>query len=103
LDHDEGQVKLLQTGIPKFVEQVSEITFNGLDALRRGKDVLYVTNVGYFKLTEHGLQLMGRFPGIDIKRDILANCDAHIYFPKGENIPVIDPAIELTFNHLATM
>jgi propionate CoA-transferase len=97
--HEEGKVKLLRTGIPKFVEQVSEITFNGPEALRQGKNVLYVTNVGYFKLTEHGLQLMARFPGIDIKKDILANCDAQIYFPAGENVPVIDPTIELVFDH----
>ncbi|WP_020568677.1 malonate decarboxylase subunit alpha [Neolewinella persica] len=96
--HEEGKVKLLRKGIPKFVEQVSEISFNGQEALRQGKTVLYVTNVGYFKLTKHGLQLIARFPGIDIEKDILANCEACIYIPQDESVPIIDSALEFSFN-----
>ncbi len=95
--HSAGKVKLLRKGIPKFVRQVSEVTFNGQEALRRGKTVYYVTNVGYFKLTHNGLQLMARFPGIDLAKDILANCAADIYLPTGEEVPVVDLSGELVF------
>jgi len=42
---------------------------------------------------------MARFPGIDIEKDILANCEAHIYFPPDEKVPVIDPALAFSFDH----
>ena len=87
--HEDGKVQLLQKGIPKFVKQVREVTFNGKEALRMGKNVYYVTNVGYFKLTGQGLELKGRFPGIDVEEDILANCGARIYLPPGKKVPVI--------------
>jgi propionate CoA-transferase len=87
------KVSMQKVGTPKFVERVREVTFNGQMALARGKQVYYVTDVGYFKLTDNGLQLMARYPGIRIKEDILAHSGAQIYIPPGEAVPVIDPAI----------
>jgi acyl CoA:acetate/3-ketoacid CoA transferase len=40
---------------------------------------------------------MARFPGIDIQKDILANCEADIYFPKGRKVPQIDASMNLAF------
>lgn len=89
-DRKDGKVKLLHKGIPKFVKQVREVTFNGKEALRQGKNVYYVTNIGYFKLTSQGLELKGIFPGIDVGEDILANCEAGIYLPQGKEVPIIN-------------
>ncbi len=87
------RVRLQKPGIPKFVPQVDEVTFNGQVALQNGKKVFYVTTVGFFQLTPHGLQLMARFPGIDIERDILQQTKARIYLPPGETVPVVHPKI----------
>ncbi|PHN06106.1 malonate decarboxylase subunit alpha [Flavilitoribacter nigricans] len=89
----DGQVVMTGKGKPKFVDHVREVTFNGQRALAMGKEVYYVTDVGYFKLTDHGLQLVACFPGIRIQEDILDVSRARIYIPPGRKIPVIDPKI----------
>lgn len=91
-----GNVSLKKAGKPKFVRQVREVTFNGREALKREKRVWYVTNVGYFQLTERGLELRGIFPGIDLDNDILANSEAVIYPPSDEPIPVVNLPARLT-------
>lgn len=87
------QVKIVRAGQPKLVRKVREITFNGKEALKQGKRVFYVTDVGYFELTPDGLQLMARFPGIQIEKDILAHVEAGIIVPPDEDVPVIIPSI----------
>lgn len=70
-----GKLQITKPGICKFVKKVDHITFNAKEALRMGKTVYYVTNVGVFVLTEEGLELQKVTPGIDIERDI------HSVFP----------------------
>lgn len=65
-----GRLHIERPGIPKFVEQVDEITFNGAEALKRGKRVFYITNIGAFQLTETGLKLIAVMPGVEVERDI---------------------------------
>lgn len=76
-----GSLHIEKVGVPKFVEQVDEITFNGRHALKQGKRVFYVSNVGVFKLAEAGLQLVKVAPGIDIQEDILDKTNAKIILP----------------------
>lgn len=59
----------------KLINQVPEITFNGIDAVRRGQDVMFVTERAVFRLTPEGIELAEIAPGIDIERDILAHMD----------------------------
>lgn len=59
--------------VPKFIEQVEQITFNGAYAASQGQEVLYVTERCVFRLTSEGLELAEVAPGIDIEKDILAN------------------------------
>ena len=73
-----GKLSIIQSGIPKFVDRVDEITFNGREALAQGKKVYYVTNVGVFKLTQQGLTLIRVTPGMDVQRDILGQSRAKI-------------------------
>lgn len=42
----------------------------------------YVTTVGIFRLTEKGVELYRVMPGIDIKRDIIANSTARLIVPE---------------------
>ena len=67
---EDGKVKVLKAGQPKFIEKVSEITFNGQEALKAGKEVFYITHIGAFALTEKGMELRWVMPGVDIEKDI---------------------------------
>lgn len=74
----DGKLTLVKKGIPKFVDELYEITFNAQDALKKGKTVYYVTTVGIFRLTENGPELIQVMPGIDVQRDILDASTASI-------------------------
>jgi propionate CoA-transferase len=78
---EDGTVRLVTRGAPKFVERVREITFNGPRALAAGKRVFYATPVGLFQLTERGMELLRIMPGIDVRRDILEVASMRIVLP----------------------
>lgn len=80
-------------GIPKFVNQVDQVTFNGAEGLKSGKKIFYITNVGVFTLTEKGLMLIMVMPGIDIEKDIINACEAKIILPHDNQVPVVDASI----------
>ena len=80
-------LRLLQPGLPKFVRKVRTVTFSARAALEDGKKVFYVTNVGVFRLTQHGLLLTEVMPGIDIGRDILDVSEARILLPGNGEVP----------------
>lgn len=88
---EDGRLRVLTPGIPKFVEQVDEVTFSARAALAAGKRVFYVTPVGAFRLTEQGLELFQVAPGIDIDRDIRNCSQAPLILP--ETVPMLDRAI----------
>jgi propionate CoA-transferase len=87
-----GRLSILKPGIPKFVEHVDEITFNGAEAVKKGQHVWYVTNVGVFRLTARGLELDRVVPGVDIRRDIVDGSPARIVVPEGD-VPVVDASV----------
>ena len=87
------KLKLVQPGKPKFVEKVDEITFNGKRALATGKNIYYVTNVGVFKLTARGMELIRIAPGIDLKKDILDASPMRIVLPESGPPALVDPHI----------
>ncbi|MCL2109549.1 MAG: propionate CoA-transferase [Oscillospiraceae bacterium] len=71
-----GNVSILQEGtLPKFKRDISAISFSGRNAVKRGQQVLYVTERCVFELTEKGLALKEVYPGIDAERDILGMLD----------------------------
>ena len=51
--------------IPKFKKEISAVSFSGMNALKRGQRVLYVTERCVFELTQKGLALKEVYPGID--------------------------------------
>jgi propionate CoA-transferase len=73
---ENGSLRIVKEGrAKKFIGQVEQITFNGIDAARRGQQVLFVTERAVFHLTPDGLELTEVAPGIDIERDVLAHMD----------------------------
>ena len=86
-------LQVVKKGRNKFVKQVDEITFNGVEGLKAGKKIFYITNVGVFRLTEKGLMLIMVMPGLDIEKDIINGCEATIILPPGNKVPVVDASI----------
>lgn len=80
-------------GTAKLVDTVAEVTFNGREALRAGKQVWYVTTVGAFRLTDGGLVLEIIMPGLDVERDIRPHCGLRFALPDGG--PATAPAAVL--------
>jgi propionate CoA-transferase len=84
---------LTKKGKPKFIKMVDEITFNGAEALKSGKKIFYITNVGVFTLTEKGLMLIMVMPGIDIEKDIVNTSETTIILPDDKTVTVVDNSI----------
>ena len=71
-DIGSGRLGIQQHGeVVKLVDQVEQITFSGIEALRRGQEVVYVTERAVFQLSESGLVLTEVAPGIDVTRDVV--------------------------------
>jgi propionate CoA-transferase len=92
---DGERLRVDRPGKPKVIDQVDEVTFNGRVALARGKKVFYVTDLAVLELTDIGLTLRAVMPGIDIQRDLLANCQARIVVPH-DSAPQTVPASIVT-------
>ncbi|MFH2064239.1 MAG: hypothetical protein ABIK15_03440 [Pseudomonadota bacterium] len=89
----EGRLRITKPGTHKFMDRVSEITMSGEQARKKGKIVLYVTNVGVFRLTEKGMMLIEVMPGVDVEKDILQDCPMRILLPDSGPVPVTPDAI----------
>ncbi len=76
-----NKVNILKPGNIKFVDKVLEITFNGQEGLRKGKNIFYITHIGAFELTARGMELIYIMPGVNLQRDILEPCSMNIVMP----------------------
>ncbi len=90
---ENGGLRIVKPGKPKFVEQVDEITFSGKEAVKLGKRVFYVTNVGVFRLTERGMELIQVMPGIDVQKDIVEATPMRVVLPEDGHVPVVPSSI----------
>ncbi len=69
-----GKFAILHDGkAMKFVDAVEHRSFSGIEASKRGKTVLYITERCVFRLCPEGLELIEIAPGIDLEKDILAH------------------------------
>lgn len=74
-----GKLTIRQDGkYRKLVKKVEQITLNGQEALKKGQDVMYITERAVFKLTPDGLELLEYAPGVDIQKNILDLIPFHI-------------------------
>ena len=89
----DGKVRILKPGKAKFVEQVDEVTFNGARAVDAKQNTLFATNVGAFRLTQRGMELIRVMPGIDVHKDIIDVCQTRIILPESGEIPVVDASV----------
>jgi len=87
------ELRLDRPGKPKLVERVDEVTFNGSVGLASGKKVFYVTDLALLELTGDGLTLRAVMPGIDIERDLLANCRARVHVPDDPGPETVPAAV----------
>jgi len=70
---EDGRLRINSEGrVPKFVEQVEQVSFSAQRSRRIGQDVLYVTERAVFRLLEDGLELIEIAPGIDLEEQVLA-------------------------------
>ena len=73
---DGGKLRILQEGkVRKFVAEVEHLTFSGPEAVRRGLEVIYITERCVFRLCPEGLELTEIAPGADLRKDILDQMD----------------------------
>jgi propionate CoA-transferase len=89
------ELRVVKPGTPKLVDAVDEVTFNGRVGLASGKKIFYVTDLAVLELTDQGLTLRSVMPGIDVERDLLANCRARIHVPS-EPAPATVPSAVVT-------
>ncbi len=82
----DGKLTIVQEGRQhKFINKVTEITFSGVIAGKKGKDVLYVTERAVFTLKEDGVHLVEIAPGIDLQTQILDQMDFEPIIDRDEN------------------
>jgi propionate CoA-transferase len=67
-----GKLRIGKHGeVTKLVNKVEQITWSGPEGIKRGQQVVYVTERAVFRLMPNGLALSEVAPGIDVKRDVL--------------------------------
>jgi acyl CoA:acetate/3-ketoacid CoA transferase len=72
IDIVNNKLLISEDGHPKFVESVFKIIFSGPQALKYEKEILYITERAFFRLTKEGLVLEEVASGIDIEKNIIA-------------------------------
>ncbi len=87
----DGLVIRAQGSKRKFLKKVEAVTFSGPEAVRKGQQVLYITERAVFRLTADGLVLSEIAPGADLRRDILDQMDFTPVVP--ESVPLMDPRL----------
>ena len=69
---EDGQLRIVTEGrVPKFVEQVEQVSFSARHSRRIGQDVLYITERAVFRPLGKTLELVELAPGIDLETQVL--------------------------------
>ncbi len=90
LEFGNGKLTITRHGeVTKLVANVEQITYSGREALKRGQEVIYVTERAVFRLTAQGLTLTEVAPGIDMRKDVIERMQFKPHIPR-------DPAVMKT-------
>lgn len=74
VDLNGGNLTIKSEGsLPKFVEEVDEVSFSGAMANRRGQNVRYITERAVFELGEGEVILIEVAEGLDPEQDVIAH------------------------------
>ncbi len=83
----DGALEIVNHGdIVKLVQDVEQITYSGMEALKRGQEVVYVTERAVFCLSDSGLVLTEVAPGVNVRTDIV---ERMTFAPKIPTEPII--------------
>jgi len=75
----DGQVHIVNEGkYKKFIQSIDHMTLNATEALKKGQEILYITERCVLRLESQGLVLIEYAPGVDIEKDIISNVDCQI-------------------------
>lgn len=87
LNIGDGKLGITRHGdVVKLVNEVEQITYSGQEAIRRGQEVIYVTERAVFRLTERGLTLSEIAPGIDMRADVLDRMQFAPHIPRAPTL-----------------
>jgi len=88
VDFSGGKVTVIKEGSEKkLVSKVSQVSFNGEIARKKGQKVYFVTERAVFELRAEGPVLTEIAPGVDLERDVLAQMDF---------VPIVAPNLRIT-------
>ena len=68
-----------ESKLPKFVDQVDQISFSGPRSQRVGQEITYVTERCVITLREGRLIITEIAPGVDLKKDVLDQMEAKVF------------------------
>ncbi len=72
----DGKLNIIKEGkVKKFINELDQITFNGIYESSKGKEALIVTERAVFSAKKEGLTLIEIAPGVELEKDILAHMD----------------------------
>lgn len=72
--------------VVKLVGDVEQITYSGEEAMKRGQQVVYVTERAVFELSEQGVVLTEVAPGVDVERDVIARMQFKPHIPTAPKV-----------------
>jgi propionate CoA-transferase len=88
----DGRLEIRSEGaVPKFVDEVREVTFSGRRAREDGQEVRFITERAVFALREEGVTLIEIAEGIDLQRDVLDRMAFRPIVP--DVVGTIDPRV----------
>ena len=88
---DNGLVIHTQGPQKGFLAEAESITFSGREAVRKGQEVLCITERAVFRLEKEGITLVEIAHGVDLQRDILDQMEFQPVIP--EYIRYMDPRL----------
>jgi propionate CoA-transferase len=89
---EDGRLVIRHEGaLPKFVEEVREVSFSGDMARRNGQEVRFVTERAVFALRAEGVTLIEVAEGVDVQRDVVERMGFAPIVP--DTVGTIDPRV----------